>query len=107
MQDPCACGKEPVLKVRVVLSTRSHSQQVSYDSLCSCYSTPQPLALPTTRRHSLMTGGKPVTEGALEAAQCKVGPEDKAVAARVNIPVNFYTLMAKNGSLKFNSSSNQ
>lgn len=54
-----------------------------------------------------MTGGKPVTEGALEAAQCKVGPEDKAVAARVNIPVNFYTLMAKNGSLKFNSSSNQ
>lgn len=30
VQDPCACGKEPVLKVRVVLSTQSHSQQVSY-----------------------------------------------------------------------------
>lgn len=68
VQDACACGKEPVLKVRPVLSTRSHSQQVSYNSLCSCYSTPQSLALPITRRHSLMTEGKPMTEGALEAA---------------------------------------
>lgn len=107
VQDPCACGKEPVLKVRAVLSTRSHSQQVRYDSLCSCYSTPQPLALPTTTRHSLMTAGKPVTQGALGAAQHKVRPEDKEGAARVNIPVTFYTLMARNSSLKLNSSSNQ
>lgn len=30
VQDPCACGRESVLKVRAVLSTQSHSQQVSY-----------------------------------------------------------------------------
>lgn len=54
-----------------------------------------------------MTAGKPVTERALGATQCKVRPEGKEVAARVNIPVNFYTLMAKNGSLKFNSALNQ
>lgn len=57
-------------------------------------------------RHFLMAAGKPVTGGALGDEQCKVRPEGNEVAARVNIPVNFYTLMA-NGSLKFNSSSNQ
>lgn len=75
--------------------------------LCSEPFTAGELVTPSVPVTSLLSHSKPVTEGALGATQCKVRPEGKEVAARVNIPVNFYTLMAKNSSLKFNSSSNQ